>query len=111
MRRVLIVIGVLSSGTALSFGAAAAIMLASPDAKLVPNTMGFNGVNGVRPIAVPGKIIVDPGIPAPMPMPAIDVPNVGALPPDKTGVAELPANGEVVIVDDKALPPQSGTQP
>ena len=63
---VLIVLGVLGSGTALTFGAAAAIFLAHPDGNLVANRGQVSG--NARSTAV-AKVIPLPGIAEPMPMP------------------------------------------
>jgi hypothetical protein len=76
MRRILIVIGVLGSGTALSFAAAGAILLASPEGRLVANTYQGGG-----PIQV-----LKGGGPIPMPLPVqqgvvVDDVGVGVVPP------------------------------
>jgi hypothetical protein len=111
MRRVLIVLSVLGSGTALSFGAAAAVLLANPNARMVPvnSSNGFNSNIGGG-----GKIIAVPGQAIPMPMPAVDVPadadGTGALPPDVVANLKVRA-GALILVEDERIRPQSGTQP
>ena len=111
MRRVLIVFGVLASGTALSFGAAAAIFLANPDGHLVPNNGGFAG--GIRELAVPGK-----GVPIPVPMPAgvvddvVIVDDTGAVPPEVDAALKVEIGRGVAVPPvgaDEA--PHSGTEP
>jgi hypothetical protein len=110
MRRVLIVFGVLASGTALSFGAAAAVFIANPESRMVPNNAGA--------FTVPGKGFAEPAIPVPMPrpmpMPAIDVPppDLGVMPPDEVQIKLGMRGGfEDVEVIEADLPEQSGTQP
>ena len=109
MRRVLILLGVLGSGTALSFGAAAAVLLANPNSRMVPvsNPTGFSTIGG-------GKVIAPPvPVPMPVPMPAIDLPandGTGAMPPD-AGVQLGVQGGTDVVVAEADLPPQSGTEP
>src|SRR5262245_54065326 len=111
MRRVLIVLGVLGSGTALTFGAAAAIFLAHPDGNMVANR---GQVTGNVPFAGGGKVIPMPGIaePIPMPMPVPDVPADGFPVPDAaTGITLGMDPGDEVEIIDQDLPPQSGTEP
>jgi hypothetical protein len=92
MRRILIVIGVLGSGTALSFAAAGAILLASPEGHLVANTYQGGGpiqvFKGGGPVPMPlpvqqGVVIDDTGVSVAPPatrilrvqsMPAVQVP-------------------------------------
>lgn len=100
MRRVMIVLGVLASGTVLSFGAAAAVFLANPNSRMVPNSVG------------PGALI-DPGggkvIAVPQPMPSVvpDLPaqveGKGAIPPDGTGIAFGTLDEDSVFVTEEDL--------
>jgi hypothetical protein len=109
MRRILIVLAVLGSGTALSFLAAGAIFLADPDGNLVP-TNGFGGRLDQ------GFIQPAPMKPVPMPMPTPGGLGMGEAPgvvvdPVTTDAFVGGVGGAQVDVVEVDLPPQSGTQP
>src|SRR3712207_1571806 len=91
MRRALIAFGTLGGGTLIAFVLAGLAFLAAPDGRLVPASNNW-------PIAIKGgpapapAILVDPAVPAPVPMPAVveDAVVVGGA-----GVAPaVPADGE-----------------
>jgi hypothetical protein len=116
MRRVLIVLAVLGSGTALSFLAAGAIFLANPEGHLVENQGFSSGIDRGGGVLLPP----DKGIPVPMPVPApaggekgviVDDGLTIAPPPD--AVVSVPAGAMIDPAPAPAnvLPPQSGTQP
>ena len=111
MRRVLIVFGVLASGTALSFGAAAAVFLANPQSRMVPNNTVGSGIPQTL-IAPGGGVVIDPAPPPIKVMPPIPVPADGtdAVAPD-TGVTIGVLGAGNVQVIEADLPPESGTQP
>lgn len=110
MRRALIVLAVLGSGTALTFLAAGAIFLAAPDGHVVAN--GGNGSaradGGPLVIRVPGK-----DIQVPMPMPADQgiVVDPGIAVDDTGAVVAGPLVSNVNVAVDVKAPPRSGTQP
>jgi len=108
MRRALIVIAVLGSGTALSFLAAGMIFLAAPEGHVVASS-GANGVDGGLVIRVPGK-----DIQVPLPAPAGGQGMLGApgVAVDDTGaVIAGPLVSSVNVAVDADAPPTSGTQP
>jgi len=112
MRRALIVLAVLGSGTALSFLAAGMIFLAAPDGHVVANNVNSaTRVDGGQVIIrVPGK---DIQVPLPMPMPADQgiVVDPGVAVDDAGAVVAGPAAGNVNFFADAAALPLSGTQP
>lgn len=111
MRRALIVIAVLGSGTALSFLAAGMIFLAAPDGHLVANngndTVGFDR-GGPVVIRVPGK---DIQVPLPMPVDQGIVVDPGDAVDDTGGVIGGPLVSTVNVSVGAGAPPRSGTQP
>jgi hypothetical protein len=113
MRRALIVIAVLGSGTALSFLAAGMIFLAAPDGHLVANN--GNGSVGLDPsgpivIRVPGKDIQVP-MPVTMPVDQGIVVDPGNAVDDTGRVIGGPLVSTVNMSVGVGAPPQSGTQP
>jgi hypothetical protein len=90
MRRILMVVGVLGSGTALSFAAAGAILLASPEGRLVANEYQ-------------GQVAVMKGVGAPQPMPVpLPLPAQGVV-VDDTGNALAPPVNRVIKLQGKAF--------
>jgi hypothetical protein len=111
MRRALIVLAVLGSGTALSFLAAGAIFLAAPDGHVVANDgNGAAGIGRGGPVVirVPGK---DIQIPMPMPADKGIVVDPGSVVDDTGGVIGGPLVSTVNVAAGVGAPPQSGTQP
>ena len=111
MRRALIVLAVLGSGTAISFLAAGAIFLAAPDGHVVANNVN-GGVaidrGGPIVIRVPGK---DIQIPMPMPADQGIVVDPGSVVDDTGGVIGGPLVSTVNVTVGAGAPPRSGTQP
>jgi hypothetical protein len=111
MRRALIVLAVLGSGTAISFLAAGAIFLAAPDGHVVANDgNGAVGIGRGGPVVirVPGK---DIQVPMPMPVDQGVVVDPGIVVDDTGRVIGGPLVSSVNVTLGAGAPPQSGTQP